>query len=387
MSDGFVLEISEQVGLPVPTKRTPQAETHPWPAGTRIISADSHMLEADCWIDRFPDHLKDKAPRMQFVDGRWDLTIGGRSMTPADVARGLCEAMECTPGLTNIEARLADLDVEGVEKELIFPQRLFGLLMFHEIEHRREVFEAYNAHIAETCAKARGRLFPVMVPTYWDPQDAARSVDLCKSLGARCLLIPIRPGKFDDGDLINYNDPRMDPLWAAIEASGLPLAFHIGEAIPTAAPGAAGTMVLTQMQGFRHSWGQLVFGGVFDRFPAMKVVFVEGGLTWVASMLHDADMICNSFLNAMNPKLKHPPSWYWRNNCYATFMTDPSGLELLDRIGADRVMWSSDYPHQESTFGYTRSAIEAVFRATSVEKAQMILGKTALDLFNMNEGP
>ena len=107
------------------------------------------------------------------------------------------------------------------------------------------------------------------------------------------------------------------------------------------------------MQGFRHIWGQLTFGGVFDRFPKLKVVFVEGGICWVASMLHDADMIYNSFPTVMNPKLAHPPSWYWFNHCYATFMTDPAGLELLHRIGADRVMWSSDYPHQESTFGYT----------------------------------
>jgi predicted TIM-barrel fold metal-dependent hydrolase len=61
------------------------------------------------------------------------------------------------------------------------------------------------------------------------------------------------------------------------------------------------------------------------------------------------------------------------------------GLEVLHRIGADRVMWSSDYPHQESTFGYTRSAIDAVFKACSVADAQMILGKTALKLFRMDD--
>jgi predicted TIM-barrel fold metal-dependent hydrolase len=66
-------------------------------------------------------------------------------------------------------------------------------------------------------------------------------------------------------------------------------------------------------------------------------------------------------------------------------MTDPVGLELLPRIGAETVMWSSDYPHQESTFGYTRSAIEAVFKACSLEDAQAILGKTALKLFRMED--
>jgi hypothetical protein len=103
-------------------------------------------------------------------------------------------------------------------------------------------------------------------------------------------------------------------------------------------------------------------------------------------MLHDADMIYNSFPTMVSPKLAHPPSWYWRNHCYATFMTDPSGLQLIDRIGPETAMWSSDYPHQESTFGYTRSAIDAVFDSVpDVETAQRILGKTALDVFDMHE--
>jgi predicted TIM-barrel fold metal-dependent hydrolase len=383
MADGFVLEIPEMVGLPLSPARKAQAATKAWPDGTVIISADSHMLETDLWYDRFPAHLKDQAPRMAFRDGGYHLSIGGKDMATRSVAADLCTAMECNPGLTSIEARLADLDIEGVEKELIFPQRLFGLFMFGKMMNRAETFGAYNEHIGETCRQGRGRLFPVMVPNYWDMSQARASVDRCQALGAHCLMIPIKPGEDADGEPIHYNDPKMDPLWDAVAQSGIPLAFHIGEAVSSGAQGAAGTFVLVQMQGFRHVWGPLTFGGVFDRFPKLKVVFVEGGLSWVASMLHDADMIYNSFPTVMDPKLKHPPSWYWANHCYATFMTDPAGLELLHRIGADRVMWSSDYPHQESTFGYTRSAIQAVFDATGVETAQKILGKTALDLFDM----
>jgi predicted TIM-barrel fold metal-dependent hydrolase len=383
MAEGFILEIEEQVGQPVAAERKPQAKVRDWPAGTRIVSADSHMLESDLWIDRFPAELKEQAPRMVFKDGGWDLSIGGKSMTPAPIAQHLCQALECYPGLTDVGARLVDLDVEGVEKELIFPQRLFGLMMFGEIENKPHVFGAYNEHIASVCAQAPDRLYSVMVPSYRDPEAAEDSVARCAELGARCLMIPIKPGKFADGRTIQYNHPRMDPLWAAIEASGLPLAFHIGEAIPTAEPGAVGVSVLTQMQGFRQNWAQLTFGGVFDRFPGLKVVFVEAGLSWIPGMLHDADMIYNSFPSSVSPKLAHPPSWYWRAHCYATFMTDPVGLELLHRIGAETALWSSDYPHQESTFGYTRGAIEAVFRAAPLDQAQMILGKTALKLFRM----
>ena len=311
-TDAFVLEIPEMVGIALSPQRTAQAATEPWPEGTVIISADSHMLEGDYWVDRFPEHLKDQAPRMAFVDGGWQLTIAGKHMTPPVIAAGLCTSMECTPGLTDVEARLKDLDVEGVEKELIFPQRLFGLYMFGKMMNRAETFGAYNAAIAETCAKGNGRLFPVMVPNYWDMAEAKASVDRCAALGARCLMVPIKPGEDAAGEPIQYSSP------SSIRALGRGCRERHSALLPTSARpsppprrGAAGTFVpATQMQGFRHIWGQLTFGGVFDRFPKLQVVFVEGGISWVASMLHDADMIYNSFPTAMNPKLAHPPSWY-----------------------------------------------------------------------------
>ena len=207
MADGYVLEIPEMVGVPLSPQRTPQAATQAWPAGTVIISADSHMLEPDLWIGRFPEHLKDQAPRMVFENGGWQLSIGGKPMTQPKIAADLCTTLECAPGMTDMAARLSDLDVEGVEKELIFPQRLFGLYMFGEMMNRAETFGAYNEHIAEVCAASGGRLFSVMVPNYWDPAQAKASVARCADLGARCLMVPIKPGKDVDGEPIQYSDP------------------------------------------------------------------------------------------------------------------------------------------------------------------------------------
>lgn len=94
-------------------------------------------------------------------------------------------------------------------------------------------------------------------------------------------------------------------------------------------------------------------------------------------------MIYESFPSHVRPKLSHSPSYYWFNNCYATFMVDPAGLEMIQRIGADRAMWSSDYPRNESTPGYTRSAVEAVFGATSEADARKIVGETAKAVFGL----
>jgi predicted TIM-barrel fold metal-dependent hydrolase len=94
-------------------------------------------------------------------------------------------------------------------------------------------------------------------------------------------------------------------------------------------------------------------------------------------------MICESFPNHVRPKLSHSPSYYWFNNCWATFMVDPAGLELLHRIGGDRAMWSSDYPHNEGTLGYTRSALKAVFDATDEATAKNIVGGNAIEVFGL----
>ena len=110
----WALGTPEQVDIAVSPQRRPQAEGGPWPAGTRIVPADSHVIERDYWIEGFPEELKDQAPRMTFRDGHFDFRLGDRPMTPEHIACFLCDSMECTPGLNDVAARLRDLDVEGV---------------------------------------------------------------------------------------------------------------------------------------------------------------------------------------------------------------------------------------------------------------------------------
>lgn len=124
-------------------------------------------------------------------------------------------------------------------------------------------------------------------------------------------------------------------------------------------------------------------GGVFDRNPGLRVIFVESGLHWVPGALQDAGLIYESFPTHVD-RLNHPPSYYWHTNCWATFMVDPAGLALLDRIGADRAIWASDYPHNESTLGYTRGAIEAVFDSTTEQNARLIVGGNAIKVFGLD---
>jgi predicted TIM-barrel fold metal-dependent hydrolase len=378
-----VLEIPEMVLIGDATRRQPQV-AHAWPAGTRIVSADGHFMEGDIWVDHFPEDKRDTAPRMFFRDGGWHTTINGKDLYSDDVSREQCTGAECVAGAGDVAARLAHMDAEGIEKELLFPQRLIALYVFGDLTYRELVFGAYNEFMGRVHAQAPDRFYFAGMVNYWDPAATRDSIRKLKALGASALMAPIDPKKDVHGNTIRWANPNMEPFWTAVEESGLPLCFHIGEKTTHEGPGAMGAYILTAQQGLRSTWGALTFGGVFDRHPGLKIVFAEGGIGWVAGALHDADVIYSAYISTMQPRLEHSPSHYWRSNCYATFMVDPVGLRMLDMIGADRIMWSSDYPHRESTFGYSSSAIEKVFEATSIENAQKILGKTAIDLFAMD---
>ncbi|MGE0776306.1 MAG: amidohydrolase family protein [Sphingomonadaceae bacterium] len=372
---------------PVRSAQPPRAR----PEGISIVSVDSHILEADLWISRFPDHLKDQAPRMVFNNGGWDMIMPGEAAKPgasANFGQGkpFCELTECTPGINDVAARISDMDAEGITKELLFPQRLLARTMMGEIDLREHFFDAYNRYMAEdVCGKAPGRLYFAAVPNYWDPSEAAASINAIKALGpsACALLLPNKPRADVNGKPIVYNEYAMDSFWSAVEDSGLPICFHIGEALPDDSPGSQLTSATVNMHSLVSTWATLVHGGVFDRHPELRVVFVECGISWVPKALQDADTVYNSFDPLIRERTLHHPSWYWYNHCYASFMTDAAGLRLLDMIGADRVMWSSDYPHAEGTFGNTQDAIEAVLDAVDPKTARRILGETALELFGM----
>ncbi|MBI5947829.1 MAG: amidohydrolase [Chloroflexi bacterium] len=385
MASPTVLEIPKMRGIGDARNRIAESEGRPLPAGTVVISADSHWLEGDIWIDRFPEHLKHRAPRVFFENGGWEVELGGKRLTPPGSAAVSC-SFECVPGFNNVPVRLKDLDVEGVAQEIIFPQKFFTLLFLENLEEKEWVARAYNQALAEFCAQAPDRLHGVAILNWWDPEATRDSLAEIKALGFKTAMVPIQPGKFSDGEPISYHGPRMDPFWDAVEEAGLPLNFHIGErpVNPTVGGrGAAGIFVMGQMGGMRNVWSGLTFGGVFDRNPGLRVIFVESGLHWVPGALQEADMIYESFPSHIQPKLSHLPSHYWFNNCYATFMVDPAGLEMIHRIGADRCLWSSDYPHNESTLGYSRSAVQAIFDATSVEDAKKIAGSNAIELFGL----
>jgi predicted TIM-barrel fold metal-dependent hydrolase len=376
---------------PAPGPFSTRAPRPPLPsqAGFRVVSADNHICLGgeDVWFDRVPRSLRARVPRVWFdeAQGAWQTGFDGNSLYPFGTA-AFVQSMEGRRGSWDVDARTADLAAEGIEKEIAFPQVLPVFFHLKDFELRDWIFRGYNDYLASLQARQKGHFYGVAIPNYWDVGAMARSVEAIAGLGLKTLMLPCDPGKFADGRAIHYADPEMEPLWAAIADSRLPVCFHIGENITVEGRGALATTAMNSLGGiyFRRNFGELVFGGILDRHPGLRVVFAEANLHWVPGMLQDAEMILDSFTASLDYMPLQRPSDYWSAQCYATFMHDPAGLALIDRVGVGNAMWSVDYMHNEGTFGYSADVVQEIIDGVGRDNARLILGKTAIDLFDLD---
>ena len=358
-------------------RQTHAAEDNGLPAGTEVFSADNHIsLSEDIFYEKFPPELKEKAPRIWYEDGAYMVGKGkGQTFLPLDFSRVLMQYDDLAgAATTNIEARIAELHDDGVDKELAFPNAVLALFHYPNMDLRERVFRIYNEHIAAVQERSNGHFYGVGLINWWDPDGARRTLDEVKSLGLKTFLLPLNPGKGLDGEIIDYGSTAFSPVWDEIEAAGLPISHHIGET-PPKTPCEVNSVIVGMMinvDGFRETFSKYLFSGILDRHPSLKVGWFEGGIAWVATALQDAEHLLASYQHMFNRKVEHDIRYYWNTHMSASFMVDPLGLKLLDEIGVDNVMWSSDYPHNESTFGYSQKSLKSVVDAVGQEDAVKI---------------
>uniref|UniRef100_A0AAU2AD81 Amidohydrolase n=1 Tax=Streptomyces sp. NBC_00093 TaxID=2975649 RepID=A0AAU2AD81_9ACTN len=347
------------------------------PPGTEVFSADNHIsLADDIFYERFPESLKNQAPRVWYEDGAFELGVGGKSFLPGEFSQVLMQYDPLTgAGSANLEGRIEELGSDGIEKELAFPNALLALLHYPDKEIRELCFRIYNEYIAELQERSQGRFYGVGLINWWDAKGTRKTLAEMKSLGVKTFLMPLSLGKDDDGTPLDSSSTAMIPVWDAIEEAGLPASHHIGET-GLSAPcevNAIAVGMVANVAPFRETFGKYLFGGILDRHPGLRIGWFEGGANWVPSALQDAEHIHASYHHMLNRPVEHDVQYYWDNHMYASFMVDPLGLELIDRIGVDRVMWSADYPHNESTFGYSEKSIAMVVDAVGPEKAARVV--------------
>ncbi|WBX83778.1 amidohydrolase family protein [Sphingosinicella microcystinivorans] len=370
--------------IEVSLKRPLRGRSASLPHGAVLVSSDSHWnITDDIFYERAPVALKDRMPRIWVEEsGNLCIGIGHKNLLAGPVNNLL--ASFARPGFHDLSARMADLDDDGVAMEIIYPQWLMFYLHHPDLEMREWLFKIYNEYLADLEKESKGRFHGVGIPVYWDSSKAAASVEHIKSIGLKAAMLPVNPGNNPQGLKVNYATDDLDPMWSAAEGCDLPITYHIGENPNLEGPGGVGAGLLATFMPFRRSLGDLIFGGIFDRHPKLRVVFAEAGINWVAGALQDAEMIFDSWGDFLDPKIKHRPTEYWHRHCYATFMADEVGLDLIDYIGADRVMWATDYPHNEGSHGYTEKVVDSIVERVGPGAARKILGQTAMEIFALD---
>jgi predicted TIM-barrel fold metal-dependent hydrolase len=359
------------------------------PIGTEVFSADNHIsLSEDIFFERAPEGVKERVPRVMNVDGGWVVGLEGKSVLVKEFIDVL-QQYDPVPGshAGDIGARLAALESEGVHSELAFPNSILALFGWPDREVRETCFRIYNEYIADVQERSGNRIYGVGLINWWDADGARRTLTELKALGLKTFLMPLVPGKDEDKRPIDYCAASMDGVWDAIEESGIPVSHHIGEN-PPQTPIEFNALQVGMFQAvapFRDTFGKYVLGGILDRHPGLKIGYFEGGINWVPSAIQDAQHISASFRHMQDTEIKLDPQEYWDKHFYASFMLDPLGLSLLDRIGADKVMWSTDFPHNESTYGYSNESLASVVETVGVEKAVAIVRDNAKHFLGISD--
>jgi predicted TIM-barrel fold metal-dependent hydrolase len=224
---------------------------------------------------------------------------------------------------------------------------------------------AINDWAAEFQSVSPRYVCSAMIPLL-DVDDAIAEVRRVTELGMNASFLPIAP-PFGRPP---FAHEEWDPLWAAMEEVGMVLGFHVGTEPhePTGRTGVYNTGRGGAIQNYvETSYGAqkitvaLISAGVFDRYADLKMLVSEGGATWGPFMADRMDEAYRQHSAAVRPKLSKMPSEYLHTNVYASFQHDRSAVQANVAMGWKNVMWGSDYPHTEGTFGHTQETLRELF--------------------------
>jgi predicted TIM-barrel fold metal-dependent hydrolase len=378
-------------------------DPNPRPIFVPIISVDDHLIEPPGLFDgRMPAHLAGRAPRVVETDTgvqHWlyeDRTypniglnaVVGRprhewSMEPARFE-------EMRPGCWDIEARVADMDLNGVWASLCFPSLVAGFCgaVFSgsdDPELGLACVRAWNDWHAEVWAGTHPeRIIPLQLPWLPDVGVAAEEIRRNADRGFKAVSFPEFPAQLHYPSIFSG---AWDPFFAACEETGTVVCLHTGASswapLPSPDPPFELLPTLFPVNGLVAA-AEWLWSGVPVRFPDLAVALSEGGIGWVPMLLDRADYVllhAGSGNESTNWGSDLLPSEVLRRNFWFCTIDDPSVIELRSRIGVGHIMLESDYPHADSTWPDTQLVLAGTLGHLPEEELRAVAGGNAARLF------
>ena len=374
-----------------------------------LISCDDHMdlgqLPADLWMTRLPEVLRDRAPHIEERDGQavwvcdgkvWGSWVG-KQLGNEQLARrkplynafdrgGIVDQSARRPAVA--ELRLADMDRDGVQTQVIFGP-IFQISTDDPVL-RAACYRVYNDWLMEFCAAAPDRLIGVpMLPE--TPEDATEELlRLAAKGGVRqvnLMIAQIEP---------KLDDPSWEPLWQALEESGIVLSWHITVFLPVPGSRAAGkaASVFENTKGFLNNFLEpfvdLFAWGILERHPKLRMVMAEAGTGWLPWLVQELDYrhwrlweAKDFWADKGGIALETKPSELFKRQIWATFQEDHAAMSLIPFFGEGHLLWASDYPHPDSVWPNSRAAIERQMRDLSPEMRRTLTHDNAALLYGL----
>jgi predicted TIM-barrel fold metal-dependent hydrolase len=355
-----------------------------------LVSADSHVVPLPSfWAEYLPASLRDRAPRIESTD-EGDCTIFEGRRTPVMAINSIAgkrrdgqgmryrRFAEQLPGGHDPAARLLDQDRDGIVAEVLYGG---GPLVTDDRELHLASHAAYNDWLADYCAYDPRRLLGVAYIPFATPGGAAAEIRRAHRRGLRGALLPaaVPSGHWWDADWA--------PVWEALVETGLRAALHVGFGFARrhrfdGGPAFFTDLVMSKMD-MAGPLADLVFGGVLARHPELRVVSVEAYIGWLPFVAEYMDHAYRVHRYWNDAGLRELPSVYLRRQVYATFIEDPVGLRERHTLGVDNIMWSSDYPHGESTYPTSREFVARAFAGIAEDEVRKMVRDNARRLYDL----
>ena len=329
-----------------------------------LVSADSHVSESPkIWEERLPRALSER----------------GLGLTARGSGGG-------HPGGESPLSRIPAMDQDGVAAEILYPSLGMRLLGLEDAELQEAAVRVYNEWLHEYCSARPDRLYGISLLSAYDIDAAIRELERTNDLGMPGAMIWATPHP----DL-PFSSDHYDPLWAVAQDRGVPISLHI-------LTGFDYTRDANRRDGIEHYRGavnhkvatvantvfDLIFSGVLQRFPGLKIVLVEAEIGWLPFYLQQWDYYFQRFRDGTPISIDRLPSEYFNDQMFATLVNDPAGTHHLDSWGADNIMWSTDFPHANSPWPHSREVMQRQLGHLTDETVRKLVYDNVVKLYGLD---
>lgn len=372
-----------------------------------VISSDSHIIEPPTlWSERVDRKFRDRVPRVERIDGSdWWIydgrkigSVSGRKRRSGSEVVGN-NAVE-SKGAVLTHSRFEDVDpaaytpslyiksnqADGVVGAVIRPTQGITNYCIEAPQIFGEICRTYNNWIAEFCREDPSQLKAIAMLNNYDPVDAVKELERAKKMGLVGGIISCYPGAER-----NYGLPEYEPLWSAAEQNHFPISLHVltNHNGPYGVPfdRTNYSLRVNADYWFRMSIADMIFAGVFERHPRLIVESSEHEGGWVPYFLWQLDWTYDRRIKKRLQASAIPrrPSEYFNANVFVSVIFDQLAIDARDAIGIDRLMWGSDFPHEQSSNPNSRIVLAEMFAGVAPQDAHTILFGNAARLFGFEE--